>query len=147
MRVIVENMKQNLELYGKNGEISRLDQINTELTRNKKHFQIHLEGLSMCALFDSVYMKLGSVWSLSRVRLLATPWTAALQASLSITNSLSLLKLLHQVSDAIQPYLLLSPSAFSLAQHQGLFPVSQFFASGGQSTGVSASVFPMNIQD
>ena len=122
MRVIVENMKQNLELYGKNGEISRLDQINTELTRNKKHFQIHLEGLSMCALFDSVYMKLSSVWSLSRVRLPATPWTAALQASLSITNSLSLLKL-HQVSDAIQPYLLLSPSppAFNLPQHQGLF--------------------------
>ena len=31
----------------------------------------------------------------------------------------------------------------------GAFPMSQFFASGGQSTGVlaSASVFPMNIQD
>ena len=28
-----------------------------------------------------------SVWSLSRVRLFATPWTAAHQASLSITNS------------------------------------------------------------
>ena len=32
--------------------------------------------------------------SLSRVRLLATPWTAACQASLSITNSCSLLKLM-----------------------------------------------------
>ena len=32
--------------------------------------------------------------SLSRVRLFATPWTAALQASLSITNSQSLLKLM-----------------------------------------------------
>ena len=29
----------------------------------------------------------------------------------------------------------------------GSFPVSQFFASGGQSSGVSASVLPMNIQD
>ena len=29
----------------------------------------------------------------------------------------------------------------------GSFPVSQFFASGGQSIGVSASVLPMNIQD
>ena len=28
----------------------------------------------------------------------------------------------------------------------GFFPVSQFFTSGGQSTGVSASVLPMNIQ-
>ena len=35
-----------------------------------------------------------SVQSLSRVRLFATPWTAARQASLSITNSQSLLKLL-----------------------------------------------------
>ena len=35
-----------------------------------------------------------SVQSLSRVQLLATPWTAALQASLSITNSQSLLKLM-----------------------------------------------------
>ena len=36
---------------------------------------------------------LSSVQSLSHVRLFATPWTAACQASLSITNSQSLLKL------------------------------------------------------
>ena len=35
-----------------------------------------------------------SVQSLSRVRLFATPWTAARQASLSVTNSWSLLKLM-----------------------------------------------------
>ena len=35
-----------------------------------------------------------SVWSLSHVWLFVTPWTAALQASLSITNSWSLLKLM-----------------------------------------------------
>ena len=35
-----------------------------------------------------------SVWSLRCVRLFATPWTAACQASLSITNSQSLLKLM-----------------------------------------------------
>ena len=35
-----------------------------------------------------------SVQLLSRVQLLATPWTAACQASLSITNSRSLLKLI-----------------------------------------------------
>ena len=38
--------------------------------------------------------KFGSVQSLSRVRLFVTPWTAACQASLSITNSWSLLKLM-----------------------------------------------------
>jgi len=39
-----------------------------------------------------------SVQSLSRIRLFATPWTAACQASLSITNSQSLLKLMSIVS-------------------------------------------------
>ena len=58
---------------------------------------------------------------------------------------------LHWVGDAIQPSLPLSspsPPAFNLSQHQGL-PMSQFFTSGGQSIGVSASasVLPMNIQD
>ena len=57
----------------------------------------------------------------------------------------------NQVSDAIQPSHHLSspsPPAFNLSQHQGLFQ-SQFFTSGGQSIGVSASasVLPMNIQD
>ena len=37
---------------------------------------------------------LSSVQSFSRIRLFATPWTAACQASLSITNSRSLLKLM-----------------------------------------------------
>ena len=39
-------------------------------------------------------VKFSSVQSLSRVRLFVTPWTAACQASLSITNSQSLLKLM-----------------------------------------------------
>ena len=38
-------------------------------------------------------VQFSSVQSLSRVRLFVTPWTAARQASLSITNSLSLLRL------------------------------------------------------
>ena len=56
----------------------------------------------------------------------------------------------HWVGDAIQlshPLSSSSPPAFNLSQHQGLFQ-SQFFASGGQSIGISlASVLPMNIQD
>ena len=57
----------------------------------------------------------------------------------------------HWVSDAIQPShpllpLLLPPSIFPSIRS---FPMSQFFASGGQSIGVSASasVLPMNIQE
>ena len=59
-----------------------------------------------------------AVRSLSRVRLFATPWTAARQASLSITNSQSLLKLMS--IESVMPSnhlilcrpLLLPPSTF-----------------------------------
>ena len=47
--------------------------------------------LADCA---SCSVPLSSVQSLSRVQLFVTPWTAAHQASLSITNSWSLLKLM-----------------------------------------------------
>ena len=57
-----------------------------------------------------------SVQLLSHIWLFETLWTAALQASLSITNSQSLLKLIHVhwVGDAIQPShpVLLQPSIF-----------------------------------
>ena len=77
------------------------------------------------------------------------PWTAAHQASLSITNSQSLLKLMS--IDAIQPSHPLSspfPPAFNLSQHQVFFQMSRFFVSGGQGIRVSAlaSVISMNIQ-
>jgi len=57
----------------------------------------------------------------------------------------------HRVGDAIQkshPLSSPSPPAFNLSQHQGLFQC-QFFASGGQNIGASASasVLLMNIQD
>ena len=57
----------------------------------------------------------------------------------------------HQVGDAIQPshpLLFPSPPAPNPSQHQS-FPMSQIFAWGGQSIGVSAlaSVLPMNTQD
>ena len=58
----------------------------------------------------------------------------------------------HWVSDAIQPSHPLSspsPPAFNLSQNPGSFQMSQLFASGDQSIGVSAStsVPPMNTQD
>ena len=88
----------------------------------------------------------------SHVQLFATPWTAVHQASLSITNSQSLLKLMSIKSVMPSNYLilcrplLLLPSIFPAARS---FPMSQFFASGGQSIGVSAlaSVLPMNTRD
>ena len=47
---------------------------------------------------DEVTSQFSSIQSLSRVQLFETPWTAAHQASLSITNSWSLLKLLSTES-------------------------------------------------
>ena len=96
-----------------------------------------------------------SVQSFSHVQLFATPWIAACQASLSITNSWSLLKLMS--IESVMPSnhlilchpLLLLPSIFSNESNEsGSFQMSQFFTSGSQSIRVSASasVLPMNIQ-
>ena len=55
----------------------------------------------------------------------------------------------HKVGDAIQPSHPFVIPCLQPFPASGSFPVSQFFASGGQSTGVSASasVLPVNIQD
>ena len=81
-----------------------------------------------------------------------TPWTAACKASLSITNSQSLLKLMS--IESVRPSTISSSvipisSCLQSFPASESFPVSQFFASGGQSIGASASasVLPMNIQD
>ena len=82
----------------------------------------------------------------------ATPWITARQASLSITNSRSLLKLISIESVMPSNHLILC-CLFSFCLQSfpasGSFQICQFFASGGQSIGVLAlaSVFPMNIQD
>ena len=80
-----------------------------------------------------------------------TPWTAAHQAPLSFTISQNLLKFTSIESVMLSNHLilccpLLLPSIFL---RTGSFQMSQFFTSGGQSIGVSASasVLPMNIQD
>ena len=95
---------------------------------------------------------ISSVQSLSCVQFFATPWTEAHQASLSVTNSWSLLKLMSTKSVMPSSHLilcrplLLLPSVFQVS---GSFTMIPLFASGGQSIGASASVsvLPMNIQD
>ena len=76
----------------------------------------------------------------------------ARQASLSITNSWSLLKLMSIELVIPSKHLILCHPLLLHIQcfpASGSFPMSQFFASGGQSIAVSASalVLPMNIQD
>jgi len=95
---------------------------------------------------------LSSVQSLSPVWLFVSSCIAACQASLSITNSQSLTKFMS--IESVMPsnhlilcYLLLIPLQSFPAS--GSLPMSQLFASGGQSIGTSASVsvLPMTIQD
>ena len=104
-----------------------------------------IKTMSLSTLFSSVQ-------SLSHVQLFVTPWTAAHQASLSITNSQSPPKptSIELVMPSNHPVLcrplLLLPS---------IFPSIRVFSNESplrircQSTGVSAStsVLPMNTQD
>ena len=85
------------------------------------------------------------------IQLFLTPWTAACQASPSITNSWSPPK--HMSVESVMPSISSSVVPFSSCSQSfpasGSFEMSQLFASRGQSIGVSAStsVLPMNTQD
>ena len=93
-----------------------------------------------------------SVQSLSHFLLFATPWTAARQASLSIINSWSLLKLMSFESVMPSNHLILCHPLLLLPS---IFPKLRVFSNKSvlhiraQTTGVSASasVLLMNIQD
>ena len=103
-------------------------------------------------LISEHHSQFSSVQSLSHVRLSVTPWTAARQGSLSITNSGSLLKLMSIEPVMPSNYLTLCRHFFSNLQSflaSRTFQMSQFFTSGGQSIGVSASalVLSANIQN
>ena len=84
--------------------------------------------------------------------ILASPWTAAHQDSLSFTISQSFLKLMSIELVMPSNHLILCRPVHPCLQSfpaSGSFLMSQLFASGGQSiaASASASVLPMNIQD
>ena len=102
-----------------------------------------------------------SVQSLSRVQLFATPWTAAHQAFLSITNSLNLLKLMSVELVMPSNHLILCHLCLLLPS---IFPSIRVFFSNESALSIrwpkcwsfsfqvlefqfQASVLPMNIQD
>ena len=113
----------------------------------------------LCKEVDSFFynwivyaVQFSSVQLLSRLWFVATPWIAACQASLSIPSPQSLLKLMPIESVMPSSHLILFRPLLPLPQSlpaSGSFPMSQLFAWGGQSTGVSVSlsVLPMNTQD
>ena len=98
------------------------------------------------AAIESIQFR--SVQSLSHVQLFAMPWTTARQASPSIINSRSLLKLCpwsrwcHPImSSSVIPFFC-CPQSFPWS---GSFQMSQLFPSGGQSIGVfSFNISPSN---
>ena len=115
------------------------------------HWQAN--SLPLSHLGSPVYIRYqySSVQSLSCVWLFMTPWTAGHQASLSITKSQSfpnlcpLSRWCHPtISSSVVPF----SSHLRSFPASGSFQMSQFFTSGGQSIGVSASasVLPVYVQ-
>ena len=102
---------------------SLLKLVYTELTMLLKHLILYLPLLLLPSIFPSI--QFSSVQSFSRVQLFVTPWTAAHQVSLSITNSRESTQThVHWVRDAIQPYHPLSspsPPAPNPSQYLSLF--------------------------
>ena len=112
---------------------------------------LRLTASSNLSSHTFISVQFSSVQSLSRVRLFATPWITARQASLSITNSRSSLRLtsieLVMPSSHVilcRPLFLLPP----IPPASESLPMSQLFAWGGQIFGVSAlaSFLPKNTQ-
>ena len=110
-----------------------------------------VEMLHIC-LWSIISEPSSSVQSLSLFQLFAIPWTTACQAPCPsptpgvYPNSCPLSPRCHlTISSSVIPFSS-CPQAFPAS---GSFHMSQLFASGGQSIGVSAStsVLPMNTQD
>ena len=119
-----------------------------------------LEGMNRWScwewLFLCYFYIYQSVQSFSHDQHFVTPWTTAHQASLSITNSQSLLKPMSIESVMPSNHLILCcpllllppiPPNIRVFSNESLF--QWLFTWGGQSIGVSASVsvLPMNTQD
>ena len=116
------------------------------------HIAVQQKLTQYCKAIISQSLSSGPMNSVSHVWLFATPWIAAHKASLSITNSRSMLKLMPIESEMPSNHLILCCPFSSFLQSfpaSGSFQMSQFFTSGSQSIRVSASasVLPMNIQD
>ena len=131
----------------------------------KHHIEFLNKSSTLCLLFGAFiqltfkviligmyFLLFCSVQLLSRVRLFATPWmqhTRPLCPSPTArvySNSCPLSRWCHP---AILSSVICFSSHLQSFPASGSFQMSQFFASGGQSIGVSASasVLPMSIQD
>ena len=112
-----------------------------------------VNGISQARILEkkmgSHFLQFSSVQLLSHVRLFTTPWITACQASLSITNSWSSLKLTCIESVVPSSHLILCHPLLLLPPIAPSIRVFSNESTLHQSTGVSAlaSVFPVNTQD
>ena len=116
-----------------------------------KHWDLNQEFLLQGVLFPLVGNLVLFSQSLSRVRLFASLWTAAHQASLSFTIIWSLPKFMSIESVMPSNHLILCRPLLLQLQSlpaSGSFLMSRLFTSSGQNIGdsASASVLPKNIQ-
>ena len=121
------------------------------INKNSKCFFLELPVsgvVSYAAVIINTYssyysqnFQFSSVQLLSHVRLFVTPWIAARQASLSITNFWSSPRLtsIESVMPSSHPSVVLFSCCPQSLPASESFPMSQIFAWGGQSIGVSAS--------
>ena len=111
------------------------------------HTFLNLNQLRKGVKIKIVSFQFSSVQSLSCVWLFATPWTSACQTCQHQLPKSTQIHV-HWVGDAIQPsHPLLSPfsSCPQAFPASGSFPMSQLFASDGQSIGVSASTSVLHL--
>ena len=142
----VGNGQEGLACYSPWGckESDMTEQLNWTIDFTDLEEILHIMASLIAQLVKNLPSMQQTPVQFSQSCLTATPWTAAHQGSLFNTNSQRLLKLM-----SIKSVLPFNP-LFSCLQSfpsSGSFPISQFFESGGQSIGTSASILPINIQD
>ena len=122
----------------KEEKIKNLNSLKFNFCRN--YLRVYcMPGTMLDSFCDLVF----SVQLLSRVWVFATPWVASRQAFLFInsgacSNSRPSSRWCHPtISSSVVPF----SSCLQSFPASGSFPMSQFFASGGQSVGASASAY------
>ena len=135
------------------GSFSKFQCPGWTLTQDPQGFEVLLFIQKLLRWLSKAHpMLFSSAQSLNHVRLFVTPWTAVCQASLSITNSHSLPKLVSIESVMLPNHLILCRPLLlppSICPSIRVFSSESALHSRWQSTGISASisVLPMNIQN
>ena len=112
---------------------------------NEGGYFVNIMLSDFCCLNNTKDLRSWSVQSLNLVWLFVTPWTAACPASLYFTNSQSLSNSSQWCHPTISSSVVPFSSCLQSFPASGSFPMSQLFASGGQSIkNFSFNISPSN---